>query len=257
MASRKSSQRPVKKSTKKGGRKKGLLITLIVLIVVIGGGLVKMAIEKVGSQVTQTAVRVRGVHIHLKEGSASIEHLTVGNPKGFELPYAFSLEEIGVDVNPKSLTGDEIGIDDIVIRTPEIFVEVNGDKKTNLNEIKENLPAGSGAPSKSKEPKKKGKEKQLFIRRILFDTGQIYAKVVPMNNKEYRLKMGTFEMRDLRGTPRQIAVQMMNRLISQALAEVKKKGIGQVMDTYGDKAKSELDTQKKKAADTAKKGIRL
>ena len=264
---KKPSQKRVQKGKKKGKSRKGILITALVLVILLAAGityiltnleiLVKMAIEKYGSQATQTAVRVSSVEISLKEGSCSMELLTVGNPKGFDLKHAFSLGKIGVDINPKSLTKEEIGIDDIVVRALEIFVEVNKDKKTNLNEIKNNLPKGSGAPSKSKEPKKKSKEKQLFIRRILFETGQIYARVVPMDNKEYQLKLGRFEMRNLRGTPKQIAMQVMKRLTNQALSEVKKSGVGQAMDRYGDKAKSQLESEKKKALDKAKKTLGL
>ena len=265
---KRASKKSVKKDRKKGGKRKGLIITLVVLAVLIAvvigylltnlNFLVKSAIEKYGSQATQTAVRVKGVRISLKDGSGSIQGLTVGNPKGFDLPHAFSLGEIGVDINLKSLTTDEIGIDEIIVRSPEIFVEVNAEKKNNLMEIKNNLPSGTGGESAKKAPEKKGdkgKETRLFIRRILFAEAQVTAIVVPMDNKEYRFKMGAIEMRDLRGTPGQIAVQVLNRLTQQALAEVKKKGVGQAVDQLGDKAKSQVEDQTKKAADRLKRGL--
>jgi hypothetical protein len=108
-------------------------------------------------------------------------------------------------------------------------VEINQEKKNNLNELKKNLPAEGGAPSKSSPPKKEGKEKRLFIRRIHFADAQIHALVVPLNNKVTRLTMPTLEMRNLRGTPQQITVQILSRLTSQVLAEVKRKGIDQTV----------------------------
>jgi hypothetical protein len=249
---KKPAKKPVRKKVKKS-RKKGVLITLLVLTVLIATGIVyllfnlnfivKSAIEKYGSQATQTAVRVQKVHISLKEGSASIEELTVANPKGFETPLAFSLGQIVVDIDLKSLTGDEIGIDNIVVQAPEIFVEINEDKKNNLNELKKNLLSASSQPAKSTTSGEKNTETILFIRHLLFSNGQIDAKVIPMN-KEYQLKMPSVEMWNLRGTPRQITFQVINRLTSKALAEVKKKGVGQATEKIGDKAKSLLKTKK-------------
>ena len=257
---KKSTAKPLKKSTKKPIRKnvkkrkkKGILITLLILVILIStvivftlfnlNFIVKTAIEKYGSQATQTAVRVQGVQISLKNGSGSIKGLTVANPKGFETPYAFSLGEIGVYIDLKSLTGDEIGIDGIVVNAPKIFVEINEDKKNNLNELKKNLLSTDSQPAKSTTSGKESKETMLFIRHIIFSKGQIDAKVIPMN-KEYQLKMPSVEMWNLRGTPKQIAFQVINRLTNKALAEVKKKGIGQVTDKIGDKAKSLLKTKK-------------
>lgn len=238
-----------KKGKKKNSKKKVIIITLaaVVIIIALGIGyvltnldfLVKMAIEKAGSQATQTAVRVSGVQISLKEGSCTIEGLTVGNPHGFELPHAFSLQEIGVDIDPKSITSDEITIDEIVVRAPETFVEINADNKNNLNEIKNNLPAGSSSPSKDKASPKEKKETRLFIRRLLFEKGRIFAKVVPLN-KEYDLSMGAIEMRNLRGTPTQIAKQVISRLASQALSQVKRNGIGQAQKKIQEQVKSRL-----------------
>ncbi len=252
-AVKRSAPAKAKKGKKKKGRRKVLIITLVAVVIILAlgigyvltnlGFLVKMAIEKAGSQATQTAVRVSGVHISLKQGSCTIEGLTVGNPDGFELPRAFSLQEIGVDIDPKSITSDEITIDDIVVRSPETFVEVNADNKNNLNEIKNNLPKGSSSPSKDKASPKKKKETRLFIRRLLFEKGRIYAKVVPMN-KEYDLTMGAIEMRNLRGTPAQIAQQVISRLTSQALAQVKRKGIGQAKQRIRENVKSRLNIKK-------------
>ena len=72
---------------------KKLLISLVVLTVIIVVGayflignldnIVKAAIEKYGSEVTQTSVDVGGVKIGLSDGLGSISDLKVGNPKGF------------------------------------------------------------------------------------------------------------------------------------------------------------------------------
>ncbi|MBN2104651.1 AsmA family protein [bacterium] len=254
------------KSSKKRGKGKVILILLIIILVIIGGGLaylltnlnflVKYAIEKYGSQATQTAVRVKGVHISLKEGAAGIEGLTVANPAGFNAKHAFSLGEIGVDIDLHSLRSETIGIDEIVIRAPEIFVEVNQDNKNNLKELMKNLPAGDQKQSSSGKTEKAEKESQLFIRRILFEKARLYADIIPLN-KTYDLKMRSIEMRNLRGTPAQIATQVILKLSNQALAEVKRKGVDQAAEKVRDYTKSQLSKQKKKLGKPLKKRLGL
>jgi hypothetical protein len=262
---KKNPSKPMKnslKSKRKQRSKKGLLITILVIVlaIIVGGYflfsnfnlLIKMAIEKFGSQATQTAVRVSSVKISLKDGSGGIYGLSVGNPKGFEGKYAFSLGEAGTKINVKSITEEVKIIDDITIKAPKIYVEVNKDKKNNLEEIQKNLPTGGTTKPKAKEPKKKkkGKEPKLIIRRFHFSKANIHALIVPLN-KEYDLNLPAFEMRNIGGpngaTPPEIAKQVITEITKRALAEVKKKGIGQGLAKVTDKAKSQISAEEQKA----------
>ena len=81
--------------------KKAILGFVLIIIFVIGGGvyyvlnnlddLVKAAIEKYGSEATQTAVRVDRVKINLVDGAGGISGLTIANSNSFTMPNAFSL----------------------------------------------------------------------------------------------------------------------------------------------------------------------
>ena len=93
--------------------KKVILGLALVIIFAIAGGvyyvlsnldaLVKEAIETHGSQATQTAVRVDKVKIDLSNGAGAITGLTIANPGGFAMPYAFSLGEIRAGIDLQSL----------------------------------------------------------------------------------------------------------------------------------------------------------
>ena len=73
--------------------KKVILGTVAVLLVAVVGvgvflmqnldGIVKNMIEKVGSDVVNTEVRVQEVKLNLSEGSATLRGFTVANPPGF------------------------------------------------------------------------------------------------------------------------------------------------------------------------------
>jgi len=233
--------------------KKILLGAIVVLLLTVTGGiyyllsnldnLVKSAIETYGSQATQTAVRVDSVHIGLKEGSGSISGLSVANPDGFATPQAFVLGEISTRINLKSLTEEVLIIDEVIIRGPQVFFEIDANNRSNLAELQKNLGSGSKAAA-AQEKKAPGKEPKLIIRKLLFESGLIQAKVVPLKNKEYQLKLPTIDMRNLGGTTgatgAQIAEQIIQKLTNQALAEVQKQAVNQEVDKLKSQATDKL-----------------
>ena len=241
--------------------KKIVLAIILVIVLIIAGGvyyvltnldaLVKAAIEHHGSQATQTAVRVDKVRIDLAEGAGAIHDLTIANPKGFAAPYAFSLGEISTKIDLASLKDEPYVIDAITVGAPQIFMEINEAKKTNLNELKKNLAASSGAPARATPAAKEktGKhEPRLILRRVVFSDGNIKARVVPLNNKEYNLKFPNLVMTNLGGktgaTPGELAKEILNRLTDQARELVKQKGIGQELEKIKSEAKARVEEEK-------------
>jgi uncharacterized protein involved in outer membrane biogenesis len=244
---------------RKSSFKNAVVGTLVVLVVAAAAvvalvltnlnAIVKTAIEKFGSEATLTAVRVDKVKISLKRGSGAIYGLTVANPRGFGTPHAFSLGEIGVGIDLRSLAGEVKIIDEIIVRGPEVFVEMNADKAVNLNELKKNL--SRSMPSKlaaQSDHGKKGKEPKLIIRRVRFSEGSILVKIVPQN-KEYRLNLPGLEMKNLGGrtgaTPAQITRQVLGELMQCALGEARKKGTDLALEKAREKAKSLLQDRSK------------
>lgn len=242
--------------------KKMILGIVLLLIIAIGGGIfylfhnldaiVKMAIEKYGSQAVQTAVRVDRVRIRLQEGSASISGLTVANPPGFSMPHAFSLGDISVGIDINSLTGDVIVIREIGIAAPQVFFEINADKKANLDVLSKNL--GTGADSTPEE--KPGAEPRLIISKASLSNAELQAKVVPLDNREYQLKLPTITMNNL-GAPKgappaEIARQMLDQLLDRVKAEIKKQGIGAELREKLDAKKEALKTETDAKLEAAK-----
>ena len=236
--------------------KKALVGVLLFIIIAIAAvvyyvftnidHLVKTAIEKYGSQATQTAVRVDKVNIHLTKGTGSVSGLAVANPPGFAQPNIFSLGEINVGIDIKSLNQQPYVINDITIRQPQVFVDMNNDKKINLNELKKNIQPG--AP-KEKAPSQTGKEPRLIIHHILFTNGTINATIAPLNNKEYTLKLPTLNMDNLGGTngatPTELSREILSRLIDHAQQEFKSKGVTAI-EEFKSKAQEKIESEKSK-----------
>lgn len=245
--------------------KKIILGIVLLLIISIGGGIfylfhnldtiVKMAIEKYGSQAIQTPVRVDRVRIKLQEGTASISGLTIANPPGFSMPHAFSLGDITVGIDINSLAGDAIVIREIGIGAPQVFFEINADRKANLDVLSKNLGTSKETPAEETS----GAEPRLIISKASLSGAELQAKVVPLDNKEYQLKLPAITMNNLGAPngapPAEIARQMLDQLLDRVKAEIKKQGIGaelrEKLDAKKEALKSEaaakLEAEKKEA----------
>lgn len=241
---------------------KKVIIGIVILLVIIAGGLyvlfanldaiVKAAIEQYGSEVTQTAVRVKRVRIDLQNGAGGIYGITIANPEGFESRQAFSLGETSVKLNLQSLGKDVIVIDRITVREPAISYEMNARREGSLNKLYDNisksLPAGSGR----QQEKASDDGPKLIIRRLVFEGGAIDARMVPLDNKKYSVKLPAIRMNDL-GAPRgatgaQLAKEILGRITREAQDEVKR----QVVDK---RLKSAIDAERKKLEGAAQKRI--
>jgi len=110
------------------------------------------AIEKAGSQATGVPVAVSGVSISLKEGRGEIRGLTVGNPAGFDGPYALKLGSIALAIDTESIGSDPVRIKQISVDGARLLAEIKVGAGINLAKISDNLgsggkdtsPAGSG-----------------------------------------------------------------------------------------------------------------
>ena len=244
--------------------KKIIIGVLLVILIAIAGGvyyvltnldaLVEAAIEKHGSEATQTAVRVDSVKIDLSNGAAGISGLTIANPSGFAQPYAFSLAEVRAGIDLQSLKEEPYIIDEVAILAPQVFVEINEDNKTNLNEIKKNLVSGSSSTSKDNKQQApaddNAKEPRLIIRRVTFADGTIQARVAALQNKEYQLKLPGLDMKDLGGsngaTGSELANEILRRLTDRATEVVQKDIIDAELNKLKDKARAKVDEEKAK-----------
>lgn len=246
-----------------------MLGLLLIIVIAVGGGiyylltnldsLVAAAIEKYGSEATQTSVRVDSVKINLTDGAAGITSLTVGNPAGYDFKNAFSLGEIRVGIDLQSLQEAPYIINEITVLAPQVFVEINAENKTNLNELKKNLAAGSAGNAQDKKSQTpagdSAKEPRLIIRRITFADGTIQAKVAALNNKDYALKLPSFEISNLGGskgaTATEMASEILKRLTDRASDIVKKELINAELNKLKDKAQKKIDEEKARLQDKA------
>lgn len=139
-----------------------ILLTILVLIIlgVGGAGLwvylkgeeaIRSAVERHGPQYLDAPVRLAGVSLSPFSGAARLNGLSIGNPEGFSDAQAIEVDEIAVDLQPRSLFGDIIEIDRIVLDAPVIRAEPSRGG-LNLTRLQDNLNAYLPPPDPDAPP---------------------------------------------------------------------------------------------------------
>lgn len=127
----------------------GVVAVLVILVGVVAvfvvsnlDGLVKDAIETVGTQVVGSPVRVEGVSIQLKEGRGAISGIRIANPPGFPSGNAFELQRIELALDIPNLTRDLVTIDSIIV-TGAAINAIQGSSGNNLQTLLDNIRRSS------------------------------------------------------------------------------------------------------------------
>lgn len=220
-------------------RRKVLIITGALILFVIAAliflltninWIVKTAIEKYGSQAAGTAVRVSSVSIGLTEGKATIEGLTVANPKGFTAPHILSLGSISVRILPRSVSSDPLVIENISITEPRIAYEMNGSRVSNIDLLKKNI---AGSEPKRSVGDKKEKARRIRIRKLVIERGRAEVRVTALGDSPRTVMLKKIEVTDIGGqageTPDQVAKQILNAVVTEAGKEVSQAGVEVLM----------------------------
>lgn len=231
----------------------GSVAVLVIVIVVILSyvltnldSLVAKAIEKHGSEVTGTSVRVSGVDLSLSEGRGSIEGLSVANPEGFKAGQAFQLGNITVDLDLESVRSNPIVLDEVRIEAPMIHAEIAKDGKTNIGELRRHIEAFTG-DSQDKSGKA---QKRIRIKSFIFEEGKIEADATALDADKLDITLPAIHLENLggaRGAPPEVIVKkVLTALTEDAAKAMAHSEINQLIgeklgDALPDEAKSLLE----------------
>jgi hypothetical protein len=244
------------------GEMKKVLVGLGVLVVVLGivlwrvyvnlDKIVAKVIEDVGTEVTQTAVRVGGVDLDLFNGKASLVELTVANPAGYSSPQIFSLELVSVAIDVNSVNSNPIIIDEILVKQPRVAYEINGQGTSNLDILKKNVESYSAARKTGKdtaneeqESPVQAEETRLIIRKLHFDGGELNAGSALRPDQSINARLPAFTMENIGqasggASSEQIAKEVLNRLVRQAADAASKAGVDKLTGELKEKTREKL-----------------
>lgn len=137
-----------------------LILLLVIVVAVVGGyfflssnldSLVEAAIERGGSDATQSDVAVDKVEISFDEGSGKLTGLSVANPSGYSDDKALSLDGITLAIDPAKsdcgLSGCKlVYVKELTVLRPVLNYEV-GVRRSNIDAIRENVQRYAGGGS--------------------------------------------------------------------------------------------------------------
>ncbi|MDP1652854.1 MAG: hypothetical protein Q8L56_09045 [Rhodocyclaceae bacterium] len=183
--------------------KKTLLVGVAILVIALGGvafwlvssldSLVKTAIEKYGSEITQVSVSVGNVKISPTDGKGAIEGLRVGNPKGFRTPHAMSVGSIELAVDPASLASDVVLIRRIAIASPRISYEAGSGDKSNFDVIQRNVDQSLGKHRKEKA----SQGKKMIVDHLSIRDIKVNYSPFLLEGQGFEISLPDIELRDI------------------------------------------------------------
>lgn len=237
------------------------IVLVVAVIVVVAAGvflfssldsLVEAGIEKAGTQVTQTRVEVGGVKLALTSGEGTISGLEVDSPAGFTRKQIFTLGEITVAVDPKTVTEKVVVIDKVLIKSPQIFYEINDKGDSNLDVLKNNVKKSTAGLSSSDKSSSSGDDIKLIIRKLVVDGAEVDARIAALGGKDLSANLPRIELNDIGkssggASAGEIAEKVTSVLISKTTTAVANMGVQQYLGKSVDDVKAQIEEKAKGA----------
>lgn len=236
---------------------KKLIILVAVLVLIAGGAfvflsgdainaLIKTKIEQVGSKVTEQSVTVSRVDMKLLKGAGTINGLVLANPSSYSAPSVFSLNEITLDINLKSLATDLIVIDQIIIDKPEAVVEFTENGGANIKDILDAIKkntAGDGTPVSESETGKT--EPIIRVNKFILAGVALTVDLTKLGNKSHQATLADIHLSNIGGESGMPASQLGAELVKQALSSIWKQAKAEQVDILKEEAKDKIKEKAK------------
>ncbi len=174
----------------------GALVMLCLVVLIVAsfflGSIVRAGVNGYGPKVTQTKVALAGASISPFSGSGTLRGLVVGNPQGWSGTNLASLGRIHVAVQPKSLFGDHVVIDDIDVDAPEFDYETKF-TSSNVGDLLANVERVSGT-SAGTTTARNGKPLRIEVRHFRVRNGVVRLGAA---SKALRIPLPPVELTDI------------------------------------------------------------
>jgi hypothetical protein len=164
---------------------KKLALILVIVVAILAGAaywalhsldlIVRVAIEHYAPEVLGVPVKLRGIDLSATDGRGALRGLDIGNPAGFDAPYAARVGEIRVALDPATATGALVHIRELTVSAPAITYE-RSDHGTNLEAIQKNIRRyidRSGGPSQSRPAEAAHGKRKFVIDDLAIEGGRV------------------------------------------------------------------------------------
>lgn len=227
----------------------------VIGVVAIGfflGPIVTKAVNTIGPKVTGTAVTLDAAKISPLTGGATLAGLFVGNPQGWTSDKAFYLGQVRASVQPTSLLGSHIVVNEVFIDGPEFVYEKRLLGGSNIDALLKQIEANMGGaqqPAPAEPEAQPAKPLKFAIKSFRLQNAK--ASVV-IAGQTVSVPLPPLTITDLgvaEGgiTPDQVAAKVLQRVLGQiveAAGGVLKDAGGAALEGGKDGAKAAGDAAK-------------
>ena len=222
------------------------LIAIIVYLYTNLDAIVKREIERYGSDLTGTSVRVDSVAISPTSGLGTIRGLSIANPAGYTAGNAFELDEITLQVQPSSFTGDLVIVDKIIVESPRIHYVMGGLHKSNISKIIDNVESSDSgtSSSSSSSASSDSDETRMVIRRLSFQGGELNADSEIPLGKALQADLPGLSMNDVGGSrgssPSVVGKKVLDAYLTKVVIVVATTQLQRIAESEVEKATGDL-----------------
>ncbi len=155
-----------------------LLFLGVIALVVIGffiGPIVTKTVNTVGPRVTGTKVELASTSVSPLTGGGSLKGLFVGNPEGWTGDKAFYLGEVRASVQPSSLLGDYVLVNEVFIDGPEFVYERRLMGGSNIDALLKQIETntGGGKTPPTADPAKPAKPMKFAVKSFVLKDAKV------------------------------------------------------------------------------------
>jgi hypothetical protein len=215
------------------------------------GSVVRTGVNRFGPRLTKTKVELSGAAISPLTGSGTLRGLFVGNPAGWSSDRAFYLGQVGVKVQPMSIFGDHIVIDEITIDQPEFVYETRF-VSSNIKELLKNIEDFTGSGAQAAQTKS-GQPIKFVVKKFRLTNGKATVGVGPaaLPIPFPDIALDDLGVKEGGISPDQLAAAVMKNVLGNIVTG-SAKALGQVGTTAGAAGLEKTKEAAKKAADGIK-----
>lgn len=206
---------------------------LVALLLVAGaylyvnlGGLITRTAEKIASDALGVKVNIGSIAVSLSEKKATVYALKIGNPPGYNTPYAMTAEKIRIGLNTASK--ELVDFKDISVEGSVVNLEVN-ERGSNLTDLKR-LAAG-----KPQRESVGSKQVRVIVQHMVIGASTLNPTITLLGRKIAPVKLPAITISSMgKGGGMEAGdaiVQILSRYISMAQIEAQKAGMMQGLPT--------------------------
>lgn len=222
-----------------------LVVALLVIGVVVAatlmGSIVRKGITTVGPRITGTPVALEHVRLSPLSGSGSLTGLLVGNPPGWQSDRAFYLGHIHLDLEPLSLLGDAIVIEELTIDRAHFVYETKL-VSSNIKDLLGQIEKATGGPA---TPGGEGTAQKFIVKKFSLTDSEVSLGVSvaaiklplpPITLTDLGVKEGGVTAAELTGALMRSVLSDIGSATAQAAGQIGAAGGAVAVDAIGSAA---------------------